>query len=177
MFIKGNHRIWAFMMLEMLFIAGLVYLIITYNLYNSSNKYNSSTFVLVLCLCLIAQLFTLYSIAFEKKTYYVCKDGIIINWLGIKQLMKWSDIRYVRIITIRISGWQPIEHMAFVCTKVPLKTYSITEDNTYDVVDYDWCLLRPNKVVGIHIDDLKPGQYEEFWSYVPDRLKGNYNPG
>ena len=45
-----------------------------------------------------------------------------------------------------------------------------------EMIFINWLKRHPSQIIAIDLDFLKPGQYEEFWSYVPERLKGNFKP-
>ena len=112
-----------------------------------------------------------YFFGYELRTYIICEDGVCIRWFGIlNYLIKWTEINYIDINIVKLRG---IEHKAIILSKIPIKIIQVpfSANSYYSVVDYDWIQIRSSKVIAIYIEDLKPGQYEEFWSYVPERLK------
>ncbi len=67
--------------------------------------------------------------------------------------------------------WGPFKEDSIICSTIPLKRRDSENIENRKIVGLDWVRYRQNKVVMILLKDLKPSQYEEFWSYVPERFK------
>lgn len=123
---------------------------------------------------ILLQLLFIYFLGFELKAYKVCDNGIYVKWFGLLcYLLEWSEIKYIRIEIVKQKS---IENNSILVSKIPIKTkdYPIGINSYFYAVDYGWLVFRPSKVIAIYIDEMAPGQYEEFWSYVPEHLKSNY---
>lgn len=174
MVIKQYHRkeISALIIHEVIILLFFMFALI----YSNAKDWEEKTLGIILA-WILAQVVFLYFFSFELRTYIIYKDEITVKWLRIFNYhIDWSDIISVSYETVRIlSG---IEHSSIVISKIPIKRIDLPVGiNSYFVaVDYDWLQMRPGKAIAIYLEDLKPNQYEEFWSYVPERLKGNYKP-
>jgi len=131
-----------------------------------------SGFTVIIILYVLSQTCILYTFAFELRAYIVCNNGICIKWFGVyNYLINWAEVKY---IGYELVGERGIEHKSIIVSKIPLKKIDILPfgaNASHSNVDYDWLAFRPHKVVAIYLEDLKEGQLEEFWSYVPERLK------
>ena len=134
--------------------------------------------------CIIVSLgiiYFTYIIAYELKSYYVSHDGITVEWFAWKSFFSWSELRYVRLENVIAPIKSPNEnncmvireHNSIVCSKIPIKRRKLEIHESFDdyVIDYEWLLYRPQKAFAIDLKFFKEGQLEEFWSYVPERLK------
>ena len=94
-----------------------------------------------------------------------------MKWLNLfKFRYYWSEINYVEMEIVRIRGAIPIENDAIIFSKIPIKHKKVFLDD-YTYIDFDWIFNHSKKVFEIRLNDFKGGQLEEFWSYVPERLK------
>ncbi|MCR4710476.1 MAG: hypothetical protein K5653_09515 [Clostridiales bacterium] len=122
----------------------------------------------------IIHIVIIYLLLYESKTLYINEDGIYVKWFGIiKVFCSWEDILFV--ITEKVSYLdflriEPYYHI--ICSIIPIKKN--TDEwlgSEFQCVYYKWLIRHPLKVIAIRISDFKEGQLEEFWSYVPERLK------
>lgn len=166
MIVRQYHRkqIRFLLILEMIFVFLLIY--------NPSIVQENSGLVFAIILYGLGQACILYTFAFELRAYIVCSNGICIKWFGVyNYLINWSEVKY---IGYELVGERGIEHKSIIVSKIPLKKIDILPfgaNASHSNVDYDWLAFRPHKVVAIYLEDLKEGQLEEFWSYVPERFK------
>ena len=142
-------------------------------LYIHSHKedYTTNDSIAIIVVGLIIQTFLVYCLGFELKAYKVCDNGIYVKWFGLLcYLLEWGEIKYIRIEIVKQKS---IENNSILVSKIPIKTndYPRGINSYFSAVDNDWLALRPSKVIAIYIDEMNPDQYEEFWSYVPERLK------
>ena len=139
-------------------------------------RYSYESFFLII-ICFLVLLFAVYNISFDNKKIIINKEYIVVLLLGIIKIKyNWSDIKYLDVCQIKAYGAPTYTiQTGILCSKKTIKYYEITQECIYrNAVSYSWILLKPKSVILIWLNDLKPGQYEEFWSYVPDRLKGNF---
>lgn len=134
----------------------------------------NEAFVFIIILYIIAQSIGIYSLAYELRMFLVSNIGICVRWFGIiPYFFRWEEIRVASIEPVK---FRYLEYNAIIISKIPIRRFEVPygSKSYAKYVNYEWLSNRPNKVIAIYIDDLKPGQYEEFWSYVPERLKGNF---
>lgn len=171
MIIKQYHRkeilvlVSAESLLILMFIGSLIY----------GSMYNLNLNILIIII-IISQITFTYFFAYELRTYIINDIGVTIRWMGpFESNIKWTKVISICYETVKLRS---IEHNSIVVTKIPLKRINVSfgANSYYSAVDYDWLQMRPGKVIAIYLDDLKPGQHEEFWSYVPERLKGGFKP-
>ena len=111
-------------------------------------------------------------ISYEKKAINITNIGIYIKWnVFISFYYLWDDIQFVeeKNVTLYTNG-VPKGHISIVCSCIPIKNSKIPIDDPFKVYT-QWIFIHSRNVFEIHIDDFKEGQLEEFWSYVPERLK------
>ena len=117
----------------------------------------------------------LYAVGFECKKYIINYEGMWVIWLGfIKISYKWEEFQIIKTDTLVSFFGADFEENAIICSKLPLKkrdTHKGVSKGYRMVVDLGWVHNHPFKVIAILLKDLKPGQNEEFWSYVPEGLK------
>ena len=131
---------------------------------------------IILCffmaLGIIMVFYSLYCIIYYSMALSINNFGITRVWFGIfKHSIKWSDFTIVQVATLRSFSWVDLKIETIVCSRIPIKYCSDPDGSLNNVINMEWALHKPNTVVTIFIDDLKSGQLEEFWSYVPERLK------
>ena len=151
----------------------MVYLAGLYVWYAIKKGIDSNFYFLCAILVIGCILFT-YVVAYELKSYFVNEEGITVEWFAWKHFFSWSELKYIRLETVyAYSKSISVEHNSIVCSKIPIKKRLLERDDgiNYRVIDYEWLLRRPNKVFAIDLKFFKEGQLEEFWSYVPERLK------
>ncbi len=127
------------------------------------------THIITLCIVgVIGQLSAIGVIIVETKSYYVNKEGIIVTWCYfIKSFVSWTDIKIVQIEKIQYNRLYKYDYL--ICSKISIKWSKFFVDKP--IIDADWLLYHPRKVIAIRLSDMTEGQLEEFWSYVPERLK------
>lgn len=173
--IRDYHRCEVFCIIGFLcLIAGIF---VWYMQKNGVDK----SFFLFCVIVLLGIIYFTYIIAYELKSYYVSEEGITVEWFAWKQFFNWSELRYVRlenvISPIKTSNANNVmvlrEYNSIVCSKIPInrRKLEIHDGFSDHAIDYEWLLYRPHKVFAIDLKFFKEGQLEEFWSYVPDRLK------
>ena len=124
----------------------------------------------------ISHFIFLYLLFYELKIYYVNEDGIYVKWFGIiKIFCSWKNIKYISIDTVFYEGGglRSAFYDYLICSKdkIQRKRRIQEEFNGHKVIKSAWLTRHPFKIIAIRISDFKEGQLEEFWSYVPDRLK------
>lgn len=126
------------------------------------------------------QVMSVYNIGYKTKYYDIDGSGICETWYGfIKVKFEWSQFiiieeTYVYNKGITYADARPYKAIILskVCIKkidVPTGSYGYTK-----MIFINWIKRHPSQIIAIDLDFLKPGQYEEFWSYVPERLKGGF---
>lgn len=121
--------------------------------------------------------FSIYNLAVDNEKIVVEEDHISVLMLGMVNIkLKWDGINYVEKCKVGAFGSANYyEIYAIICSKKSIKFRERPYGNIYyKVVPSNWVLLSPKSVIMIPLDSLESGQYEEFWSYVPEHLKGNY---
>lgn len=114
------------------------------------------------------QILILVEVIVETKKYYVCNNGIIVTWCGyINCFISWSEIILIHIEKIQYNGLYKYDYL--ICSKIPIKRSNFFVNKP--IIDADWIFFNPRKVIAIRLSDMSEGQFEEFWTYVPDRLK------
>ena len=121
-------------------------------------------------------LFTLisfyFSIANEKKTIKISEKGIVLKWNSfLERFYAWEKINYVKIELVAVPGLKTFEKEAILCSMIPIRYFHYFFDDSSCFVLLDWCDLHIRELAYFYTSDLKEGQLEEFWSYVPERLK------
>lgn len=167
MIIKVFHRkkVIADLLVILLFIVLSVFLLLF-----ERHPETSDYYVVIIC-ALPVTLVVLHDLGFESKEYGIDHIGICVTWLGIiKHYFKWEDFIAVSLEHIEYF-WGPFEEDSIICSTIPLKRRNSENVEYRKIVDLGWIRNRQYKVVTILLKDLKPDQYEEFWSYVPERFK------
>lgn len=175
MIVKENHKknkyglLFAILYLISVFVLGYIF----------SPKENRKDIAMFLIIIIPLSMYLLYEIGYVTKTININNDTItFVIFKIIRVVIEWEEVNIVQICTIRErTNYTYKDFDAIVCSTIPIKMKEVPEGMHYkNVVLYDWISLHHKKVLGIYLNDLKPGQYEEFWSYVPERLKGNFKP-
>lgn len=175
MIVKENHKKNLFAYLFVVFCL-MVMLIVGYYISRGENYIDIIIFTLLI---IPMSIYLLYKSSYVTKTIYINNKSISMKLFPIIKIeMDWGKIEYIQICTVRErTNYTYKDFDAIVCSTIPIKMKEVPEGMYYkNVVLYDWISLHHKKVLGIYLNDLKPGQYEEFWSYVPERLKGNFKP-
>ena len=118
--------------------------------------------------------FAIYNLAVDNEKIVIEEDHISVLMLGMVNIkLKWDDINYVEICKVGAFGSANYyEIYAIICSKKSIKFRERPYGNIYyKVVPSNWVLLSPKSAIMIPLDSLESGQYAEFWSYVPERLK------
>lgn len=163
--------------LSMVIVLSLLLVLFIYgiNEAHKNNRYLTDGTVassLILLFVMLVAICFLYCIGYNSRILYINTKGIVQKWFGIITYnTSWSDIKYIRIEMILSQEWLDSGNEAIVCSKIPIKYKNKHAKGYKRVVDLAWALYRPGEIFILYLEDLKPGQYEEFWSYVPDRLK------
>lgn len=168
MIIKEFHKKYIIIdiILLIVFIAVYVYLLFFFKSSRASDKYC----IFLTTIVIVPSI--LYDIGFECKKYNINYEGISITWLGIIRVKyKWQTFSVIKIETLESFWGADFEEDSIICSIIPLNKKTSNKIGNREVVDLGWIHMHPYKVVSILLKDLKPGQYEEFWSYVPEGLK------
>ena len=129
-------------------------------------------------ICIVWYVFTqvviIYLFAYESKSYYINNEGIYTKWVGKTICLSWSNTSIVKIeklLYVLALRTNPYDYI--ICSLIPIRKRRIEQvgDTSIHSVSHEWVMIHPRKVVAIRVDDFKEGQLEEFWSYVPERLK------
>ncbi len=167
MTIKENKPIRGLIICMILFAAFWSYCVIR----SLGTSRNPVWFILAF---LFAEGYLLYGIAYNSRTFYVGKRGIFVTWFGKKTVFfGWAGFKVVQKQLIISAGNQHSKRYdAIVCSKIPLKMSSIyLNGGARSYVSAQWISKHPKEVIEIDLEFLEEGQYEEFWTYVPDELK------
>ena len=141
---------------------------------NDIKDSNIYSLCIVLLLFIVVFTYGIYELGYNSRVILINDNGITQKWFGILTLnAKWLEFQYVKVDTLRSFYANSSEYKSIICSKIPIQYREVPVGNSgyKKVIDMMWPLLRPGKVVTVFVDDLKPGQYEEFWSYVPESLK------
>lgn len=148
--------------------------------------------LLVLCMCLLivyiikthtdlllvliaaapSSIIILYTIGRFSKTFYIDNKGITVKWFGVIPIIyKWSEFECVQIETIVSLSINDNEEEAIICSKKHI-IYSVDQSGDGRKVINFWRIeTSPFSNVVIFLKYMNDSQLEEFWSYVPERLK------
>ena len=134
--------------------------------------YDIRMLIFVLLLLIVASIHTYFHISYENRVISITKIGISIKWnVFVSFDYLWDDIHYVeKKNVILYTRGMPRGHIAIVCSCIPIKNPKIPIDEPFKVYT-EWIVFHSRNVFEIRMDDFKEGQLEEFWSYVPERLK------
>ena len=148
----------------------MIFMIVCLSL-GSENIKECKSKVIIISIFALSHLLIFVNLVYHCKTYSVCSEGVFVKWLNIfKFRYYWSEINFIETGIVRIRGIIPIENDAIIFSKIPIKHNKGFLDE-YSYIDSDWIFNHPKKVFEIRLNDFKEGQLEEFWSYVPERLK------
>lgn len=120
------------------------------------------SFITIICL-----------IAFELKIIYVDNKGIGYKILFVKIYQSWANINYIQEHIVVTEGRLTSETRSIICSTIPIALVKrLDNENKYfNAVSSVWVWKNIGKVFEIILLNISPDQYEEFWSYVPERLK------
>lgn len=171
MYIRCRHRKELFYLYVsiIILVIGLIILLL-----NKNRERDLAFYVLIIpdIICLIS---CLNMLGYEEETFYITEMGIYKKWAGlITCYFDWKEIQYVGIEYVAYIGRVNQIYDYIICSTVQIKNrYDLLKYDNHNIkaIKFEWLCHRPRKVVAIHLDDFKEGQLEEFWSYVPERLK------
>ena len=116
----------------------------------------------------------IFNIGIITRHYHVDEQGISVIWFGrFKSRRDWESIRYLEKNTVQLVRLST-SYEAMICSTIPIKKRWVSEVKG-NCVMANWPQEHPFRVIEIRADDMKPGQEEQFWRYVPDKLKRRSN--
>lgn len=174
-FNKGEVAVWVAFFIFALF--NLLYFFVGKHI-----KWGLAEGMILVPSCLILQAIAAYSIGYKTKYYDIDESGICETWYGfIKVKFDWLKFVMVEetyIFNKGITRSDARPYKAIILSKMRIKKIDVpTGSYGYTkMISINWLKRHPSQIIALDLDFLKPGQYEEFWSYVPERLKGNFKP-
>lgn len=134
----------------------------------------SSSRLWAIAAVVFSEAYLLYLLGYNSRIIHIGKHGIFVTWFWKKTFYYgWSGFLTVQEEYVISSGYATHKgYNAIICSKIPVKRGKVYQNGkTRAYVSAQWVSQRPKDVIEIDLEFLEEGQYEEFWTYVPDELK------